>query len=134
MFTQKPEETESTPTPDVSSKQIIEAQGQDLPGGSAQAELSHSSPEPDTADDANWTPGSRYWRRKLNKDNVTPDLPYRLRSRTTCTRESGAEVDTPITPDVVTTAPAELSSDTNTEPTITPLKHSYNLRSRTLSH
>ena len=135
MFAQIPEETEeSTPTLNVPSKQIIEAQGQVLPGGSAQAELLHSSPEPDTVDDANWTPGSRYWQRKLNKDNVTPDLPYRLRSRTTCTRDSGAEVDTPNTPDVVTTAPAELSSDTSTEPTLTLLKHSYNLRSRTLSH
>ena len=43
---QTPEETEEiTPTPNVSSIQIIEEQGHDLPSGSAQAEQSHSSPE-----------------------------------------------------------------------------------------
>ena len=91
-------------------------------------------PNDTVTDDTDWTPGSRYLGRKLHKGNVSPDLPYRLRSRATRTQESDAEVDLPFTPDVVTSASAEPSSNANTEPTITPLKHSYNLRSRTLSH
>jgi hypothetical protein len=131
---QIPEETvENICVFDVQGKQIIEESEHDHASDPAQAESSFSSLEPDTEDNTEWTPGSRYLQRKLHNDNI-PDLPYQLRSRTAHTREADADADKRIKPDVVTAIPADMSSDTNAEPTITPLKHSYNLRIRTLSH
>ena len=124
----------NTSTPCIYNKQIVEAPGLDSPSGSDQAGSPNTSPLLDTAGDEDWTPESRYWQRKFRKDNVSHDLPYWLRSRTTSTQESTAEADMTSPPDVVTTAPAELLSDTGLETTAILLKHSYNLRNRTLSH
>ena len=135
VFTPKLKESiGNTSTPCIYNKQTVEAPGLDSPSGSDQAGSSNTSPLLDTAGDENWTPESRYWQRKFRKDNVSHDLPYWLRSRTTSTQEPTAEADMISPPDVVTTAPAELLSDTGPEPTAIPLKHSYNLRSRTLPH
>jgi len=99
-----------------------------------QTNSSSPNPEPNTADNVEWSPGSRYLRSQLYTNNTISDPPYQLRSRAQHRVDVNADKNKHARPDLIPTASADTLPAANAGSAATPLGLSYNLRSRTLSH
>jgi hypothetical protein len=85
----------------------------------------NSSLSPGSDDEPNWTPESRYMRRKLHSNKEPTDVAYRLRSRLVSRSEQEPELDKRETEN------SNQSADGVTQTTERPVSsHSYNLRER----
>jgi hypothetical protein len=81
-------------------------------------------------DDPEWAPESSYLQRKLQSDNTTAGVEYRLRSRLVSRSEREAEVDNSGTKEVSSTGNEHVQNTASSGTDKTASKHTYNLRDR----
>jgi hypothetical protein len=84
----------------------------------------------DLENDSEWNPGSSYLQRKLQSDNRTDGVAYRLRSRLVGRSERETEVDKAGAE--VNSSPGNIHAQSDTSPSSAEgtFGHSYNLRSK----